>query len=148
MKNTHAFTLLEVIVVMIIIGVVVGFAIPGFQGSINQGRANDAQNALLSIYSAQLSRNANGTGFYTASASCSASTVTDDGSLNSTLGISIVRNNSAFCCTTVSGDGGFTCYADLTSGGFKMRVVNTTVNLTGKFDATGRNPICFTGTCP
>ena len=44
------FTLLEILIVIVILGVVAGLAVPVFTSSIEQSRSNEAQNNLNAIY--------------------------------------------------------------------------------------------------
>jgi prepilin-type N-terminal cleavage/methylation domain-containing protein len=79
MLNRHGFTLFEIIVVLIIIGIYVALSFPNYTVPTEQARAATARNNLLAIYSAEKNY-LNNNGSYclntasTASASCAAST--------------------------------------------------------------------------
>ncbi|MBF0511533.1 MAG: type II secretion system protein [Candidatus Omnitrophica bacterium] len=53
MRTHKGFTLMELVVVLIIMGVVVGLCMPNFMGPNEQARAILAQNNLMAIYAAQ-----------------------------------------------------------------------------------------------
>ncbi|MEI7998026.1 MAG: prepilin-type N-terminal cleavage/methylation domain-containing protein, partial [Candidatus Omnitrophota bacterium] len=55
MPNKKGFTLLEIIVVSLIVGVLVLIAIPNFTNMLNRSYARQALTNLLAIYSAQQS---------------------------------------------------------------------------------------------
>jgi type IV pilus assembly protein PilE len=47
-RHTHrGFTLIEVMIVVVIVGVLFGIALPGYQNSMEKGRRSDARSALL-----------------------------------------------------------------------------------------------------
>ena len=59
MFSRAGFSLLEIIVVLMIIGIVIGFTLPNFSTPTLQARALTAQNNLLAIYSAEQNYNNN-----------------------------------------------------------------------------------------
>ena len=64
MLNRQGFTLMEIIIVLVIIGVCVAMVSPSFTGPSEQALALTAQNNLLAIYSAQQNyNNSNGNGY-------------------------------------------------------------------------------------
>lgn len=46
-KASSGFTLIEVMIVVVIVGVLLGIALPGYQNSMEKGRRTDAKSALL-----------------------------------------------------------------------------------------------------
>ncbi len=52
-RNSKGFTLLEILIVLIILGVIAGIAIPSFQTSVERSRANEAQTNLRLLKEAQ-----------------------------------------------------------------------------------------------
>lgn len=46
-KANSGFTLIEVMIVVVIVGVLLGVALPGYQNSMEKGRRTDAKSALL-----------------------------------------------------------------------------------------------------
>ena len=53
MRNSHGFTLVELAVVVVIIGVLAAFAVPRFLASVERSKAAEAFNYLSSIQAAQ-----------------------------------------------------------------------------------------------
>ncbi|MDD3295999.1 MAG: hypothetical protein PHU64_01400 [Candidatus Omnitrophica bacterium] len=51
--NTKAFSLLELLILIVLIGIIAGIAIPGFHNYIEKQRARNAQYNLVLIYQAQ-----------------------------------------------------------------------------------------------
>tara|TARA_R110002049_G_scaffold232874_15_gene405457 strand:- start:569 stop:1021 length:453 start_codon:yes stop_codon:yes gene_type:complete len=46
-QTSRGFTLIEVMIVVVIVGVLLGIALPGYQSSMEKGRRSDARAALL-----------------------------------------------------------------------------------------------------
>ena len=44
---SRGFTLIEVMIVVVIVGVLLAIAVPGYQSSMEKGRRSDAKSALL-----------------------------------------------------------------------------------------------------
>lgn len=53
MRNNAGFTLMEVVIVLIILGVMAGVTIPGYQEAVEKSRSNEAITNLQVIYMAQ-----------------------------------------------------------------------------------------------
>ncbi len=58
------FTLMEVLIVIVILGVMAGLAIPSYNNSVEQSRANEAQANLNVIYTAEKIYKINNNGVY------------------------------------------------------------------------------------
>lgn len=157
-KNKNAFTLLEIVVVCIILAVIASVALPNMNVFLDSGRANDAQNGLLSIYGGQLDRFSR-TGNYYQSPGCAAATIVNDaaGIANpANLGVVLTVNNVNYCCgpavarvPPVVPASNFRCYANV-GGRFTMAIDgrNPVPNINGAFTNAARNPLCIAGACP
>ena len=64
MKNNHGFTLVELAVVIVIIGVLAAFGVPRFRQAVERSKAGEAFNYLSAVRSAQ-ERYSNRQGQYT-----------------------------------------------------------------------------------
>lgn len=144
------FTLMELVITSVIIGILAAIAVPNISGYINRARYQDAQNNLLSIYAAQINRNArvgrycidNGAPNCVNSANAGIDCRTMDG-LNNCLGVQVSNSgNIAYSCTSTTAP--FQCTANYNAGAFIMTINgNVAVNLTGAYNAGGaRNPNC------
>ncbi len=141
------FTLIEIIVTLIIVGVLSVVSFPYLTGFMENGNANNIQSNLLALYVAEVNSK-NSTNSYVLSMNAG---------LVSGLGVSVPYNsNLLYQCTGVAG--GFKCEAIVynTNNSEKYRfVLDSTIpiNLTGSFTIAGRNPQCVlsngaTGPCP
>lgn len=100
MSDKKGFTLIEIIVVLVIIGILAAVAVSNYHTMIVQGAAKAAQNNLTAIYTAQKSYYFNNGSYCT---SCNSLA-----SINTTLALTISDNNFTYTCSTASG---FTCTA-------------------------------------
>ncbi len=150
MKRNTAFTMLELIVVMIILGVLVIIAVPNFNRQISRAQVQDAKNNLMAIYAAQQNLFAR-TGAYLRNPAVN---------VNAGLSLSVVSNDINYVCGADPADaadvGRFACTATQVGGNnFVMRVTNVPVVLynlnpyavCGAADANGNayNPCCSSG---
>ena len=112
MINKKAFTLIEIVVIAVILGILAVIVLPNALNMIKRAHAQDAMRDLITIYAAQKNYAQNNNGTY---ASCS-----DDPaaiSCNDALGLNIVYDSSTnyscganFCTVTT---GPFTMQMDL-----------------------------------
>src|SRR3989338_2558675 len=114
MKNNHAFTLTEILVVVVLLGVIAAFAIPNYAKSQRTAMEADAVRQLKIIYAANQIYFSKQNYYYSG---CDVDTSIDD--LNNGLGINLIENDLVYTyCQTSStvyvataekpGDGGFT----------------------------------------
>ena len=120
------FTMIELIVVMVIIGIMAGFSIPAFMKSVNR---TAARNAILNsnvIHSSNvLYRIRNGVNL----------TAANLAAVNTALGLNIVGNATTYVCNAA------TCVA--TGTGFTV-----TTTLAAALAANNVNPVCAGASCP
>ncbi len=126
-KRLRGFTLTELIVVVVVLGIMAGFAIPNYTKSIDRSYRKDGTVNLTAIYAAeQIYYNNNNGSYWPASGSG------DVSAINSNLGLGILSNNLTYSC---SGDGStFSCTA--TRGSMTLTVTQASAT-----------PTC-SGSCP
>jgi prepilin-type N-terminal cleavage/methylation domain-containing protein len=96
-----AFTLIELMVVVVILGVVAGFAIPNYTKSVERSHRKDAESNLRMIHAAQQ--------MYAARNNDAYWTGGNVGTINSNLQLHIVPNGKTYSCT--GGGATFSCTA-------------------------------------
>ena len=108
MRKVKAFTIIELIIVVTLIGVMAAFAIPNYNKAIAKAYRKDATVNLQAIYAAQkIYFNTNGNYYGGAG--------TDTASINLNLGLGIIESGgTTYTCPT--GGAGFTCTASLSDG--------------------------------
>ena len=125
-----AFTLVELIMVVSIIGMMAIFVIPNYSKSVNKAYERAGSNNLYIVYSAQMTRinNAQPT-------QAGATTAL----VNTNLSLSIIPNGMDYSCTAPTAST-FNCRADRSDGTFRLQVTN----------ANPANVCCCTsvGACP
>ncbi len=131
MLSKKAFTLTELITVLVILGIIAGFAIPNYNTAIERSHRRDADIQLRAIHVAnQIYRAQNGN--YLAG-------TFDLAAINNTLGLNIISNGMDYQC---SGDGTtYSCTA--THNAWTLGVTEQALS-----DTAPLNPDCTTGTCP
>ena len=138
MSDHKGFSLMELVVVMVIIGILAVIAIPNYYTSMEQGMATAAKNNLVNIYNAQKSY------YYTNGNYCITTGNSSDcgysiGSLNtnlasinqSTRSLNIIDSNFNYQC--VAAGSGFSCTA------------TNTKDTNFKITLTGNSPIVLIG---
>jgi prepilin-type N-terminal cleavage/methylation domain-containing protein len=132
------FTLLELIVVLIIITIIAGFAIPSYQKSTQKGREREAYLKLLTIHGANQIYKAK----YGAYVDSGGSVVQDLNFINSNLSIDLSSTDLDFDYLSPAGGQSYDSTAAYSDGGtviFRIKIKSGTVGVS--------NPCCDDGTC-
>ena len=158
MRDSKGYTLMEIVVVLVIIGVIAGFYFPRFTVPSEKAWAANAQNNLLAIYSAEQNYNNNNNGYCysTSSASSACATSTGDShcgdslpAINCNLSLNIQDDGTyTYACSLSTGV--YTCKATratVSSTNIVVTLNNLAINLSGSGTA---NPQCNTSNnyCP
>ena len=140
--NNQAFTLMEIVIVVILLGIIAGFAIPNYSKAIRKAHERDAINQLISLSAANLIYNARQGKF-----------VDDDGSpgddltyINTNLGINIIPNELIYSYDQTSN----TAYTAKAIWNPPGTADDFTLCVNQGAITTGTNPCCntSTNTCP
>ncbi len=134
MSDKKGFTLMELLIVLVIIGVLVAIALPNYFTMMQQGAAQAAQNNLITIYNAQKNYYLGpvGSGTYCI-ASCNSLA-----NINTALSLNISNSNFTYTCTNT---GGFTCTAkNISDPNLILTLTNNPIVLPGGSGTT--NPHC------
>jgi prepilin-type N-terminal cleavage/methylation domain-containing protein len=102
LKSKPAMTLLELILVVVVIGIISGFAVPGYLRARNRALVREAQAMLALIRAAEQARDAEGLG-YVACANTAA--------CNAALNLDLSDQNWDYSVDTTVPAGGFTATA-------------------------------------
>ena len=155
MFKIKAFTLVELIVVMIIMGLLAVMTVPSYTGFVQQGAATAAQNNLVSIYNAQMNFHYSngivvGSGslpYYCTTSTQNTTCANNTTNLNTNLPLNITDSNFSYACTDpISGTDGnngssFTCTATNNSdSSFTLTLSNSPIVLPGSSGT--HNPSC------
>ncbi len=124
-----AFSLVELLLVVVIIGIMAAFFMPGFSKTIKRAKASDSIANLSLVCGANaIYKSKNGYNF------APSGVVSSISSINSGLGLNIIPNGLSYSC------GSHLCTATV-SGDF-----STTVDLNA--GVTASNPLCSGTYCP
>ena len=138
----HAFTLVEIMMVVVILGMVAMFVMPNYSKSVTRGQERSGGNNLMVINAAQ-QINFNNTGVYRAEADLTDETTTK---VNLSLNLGIIGNGIDYACTiTNANPPTFNCTATLAgANGFTLRITNANPNVccTSGAACPGINPDC------
>ena len=134
LKKQTAFTLVELMIVVIIIAIIAAFAIPNYSKSVERAYQRDAIANLTTLHGAnQIYRAQNGS-FWPAAGSATYTVI------NTTLGLALIQNGLTY---TIGGNGTtFTATAKRwgPAAGFTITVTEAAIS--------SSNPQCTAGTCP
>ena len=106
-ENKNAFTLIEIMIVIIILGIVAGFGLPKYNKAMEDAREKNATTQLLTIQSAQ-NLYYSKAGKYWVPATNEATL--DD--INNNLAIGIIGGAATYCCETQADTTTYACHAD------------------------------------
>ena len=137
-KNLQGFTIMELLIVVILIGIIAAFAIPNYDRAIRKAHERDMEIQLMALHAANTIYRANmGTYWDTAGA--------NEGNLatiNTTLGINIIANaGTTYLYNGPAGGGSFT--ASATWAVHTLQVTDAPIDTAG----APPNPCCVGGTC-
>ncbi len=120
-KRLRGFTLTELIIVVVVLGIMAGFAIPNYTKSIDRAYRKDGTVNLTAIYAAQqiYSNNNNGS-YWTPSGGGGVADI------NASLGLGILSNNLTYSCS--GGGATFSCTA--TRGTMTLKVTDASATPT------------------
>lgn len=119
MQSLKAFTIIELIMVVVIVGMMALFAIPNYNKSVAKTYEKTAKNNLLIMFSAQKIKKINGTNYQTCASTAACNTALD---------LSIIANGIDYTCQTTGGGTptGYYCYGNRTDNSFKLKTTETT----------------------
>jgi len=142
MKKNTAFTLMELVIVVVLIGIMAAFAIPNYAKSVLKTHERDAIMQLTTLYAANLIYNAQA-GEYLQGGTI------DLAAINSGLGINIIANGMTYSYTS-GGQNAYSATAAWDEAGtendFGIRVNEKPIDTTAS--PPDRNPCCLSGPCP
>ena len=137
MNSKKAFTIIELMVVIVIIGILAVIALPKFKLTVDRAIESDAINKLMTIHAANKIYFAQTGGYFAGNL--------DVNGINSSLAINIIPDNMTYSYTGNANN--YTATATRSSGdAFIMSV--TEVPLSKGVGAGTGNPCCSGGSCP
>jgi prepilin-type N-terminal cleavage/methylation domain-containing protein len=121
-----AFTIMEIMTVVIIVGVIAVFAIPNFRKTMSNSYQQDAITQLTSIHAAEEIYRAQNNGQYWP-LSASTYTLSD---INTNLGLGILANGMTYTCSGNASGTTYTCNATRASGALNVQVTQAALSTT------------------
>ena len=126
MSAKKGFTLIEIIVVLVIIGILAAIAEPNYVTYLQQGVAKAAQNNLTTIYNAQ------STYYYTNNTYCINPNCTSLNSINTLLSLNINDTSFNYTCGTDPNGSKFLCTAtEISNSNLILSVTSNAIVLPG-----------------
>jgi len=131
-KSQNAFSLIELMIVVVVLGIIAGYGIPNFSKSQSRVDERDGEYNLGTIASAMEMYKVRNNDMYPLG-----SDLDNVGEINTTLYLGIIGQNMAYSCT---GNGSiYTCTANPNDYTWNIEVSNTDLG----------DPVCATGpACP
>jgi general secretion pathway protein G len=129
-----AFTLVELMIVIVVIGILAGFGAANFSKSLGKAKARDAINNLTIIHAANMMYKARNGNNCTTDSVCA--TIAGINSMNGANSLNIIAGSTTYTCA----NSGTTCTATGTN-------FTITANLDGAI-VQGTNPGCTGSHCP
>lgn len=134
--RSGGFTLMEILIVVVIIGIIAGFGIPQYSTFVERGYRQDAETQLRLIHKAQQMYRVKYNEFYPPSSDNSDKSIVN---INTALQLNINPNQFTYICSYGTGPQVFTCTAARDTGAYTLTVTEAVLS--------GSNPSCA-GTCP
>ncbi len=149
MKNsraTKAFTIMEILIVVVIVGIIATFAIPNYGNSVARTHLQDAIMQLSAIRTANQLYFARTSSYWPTATYTGTRNVND---INSNLSLNIIENSMIYTCNAYVSPTTFTCTATSTPAARSFTVTVTEAPLvTSTPPAVTDNPRCTAGTAP
>ena len=140
--TNKAFTLVELMVVLCIMGAVAAFALPQYTQSVERSHRKDAENQLALIYSAQQMYASRNNNLYWGPAVGGTSALRL-ASINQNLSLNILANGMDYDCAVAGGGATYACTAARIGG------AAFTITMTQNAVYPGTNPGCLpSSVCP
>ena len=148
LNKKRAFTLTELLTVIMIIGIMASFGVPSYSRAIDRSHQSDASNQLTTIWAAEQVYRAQNGRFWPPNNNAKNNPSNDINAINTNLGLGIIPNGMTYSCTCTGAScatppGNFQCDAlrDPPATAFTVRVTNGVLSPT--------NPQCISGpACP
>ncbi len=140
--SNKAFTLIEIIIVAVILGVLAIMAIPNFSKTTNRSYAQDAMHNLIAIYGAEQNFSINHGETYL---SCPTLACINDSNPDAGLGVGIVSPITAYVCTANTFPTPSPCTATRGTAFTMQIILNNPITVTSTpvyCNGTIHNPCC------
>lgn len=136
-SSRRAFTLVELMVVLIIMGVVAGLAMPRYTRSVAIAKERRALNNLYMIHAAEINyRKYNGVYWPPAGP------LENLAAINANLVLNILADGDTYTCRFQPSPGsGFECVVTFDNGAYELTLIEDPIQ-------EGVNPCCSDGACP
>lgn len=136
-RSSSAFTLVEVMIVLIIIGAISALALPKFTRSVSIAKERRALNNLYLIHSAQLTYLKHNGAYWPPSGP-----VENLASINTNLSLNILADGDTYTCRfRPAVQNYYECLAQFDNAAYELK-------LDGRAISEGVNPCCNAGACP
>ncbi len=145
MLRKKAFTLIEVMIVIVIIGILASMASANFGTSMKKARARDARNNLVVIHSANLMYKARNAKHCVEDSKCA--DITNINNMNGTQTLNIVANGATYTCPNKT-TAPFQCTATGTDFLWTLCLVSEIKSASPSTDSGTNNPYCTGSACP
>lgn len=146
MLKKRAFTLIEVMIVVVIIGILASVAAGNFGSSVKKARARDARNNLVVIHSANLMYKARNAKHCVENSECA--DITNINNMNGTQTLNIVANGATYTCQAGPVGCPFQCTATGTNFEWTLCLVSEIKSASPSTTQATNNPYCEGSACP
>jgi prepilin-type N-terminal cleavage/methylation domain-containing protein len=127
LKIKYAFTLMELLIVVVVLGMIAGFAIPNYTKAVERAYERDGVNNLILLSGAEEAYKArNGDYWPGFTGACGGGNCGIAGGLNTDLKLNIVENGMSYVCARSAGVRTYGCTAIRQGGnGFSLYLDST-----------------------
>lgn len=134
--SRRAFTLVELMIVIVIIGAIAAFALPKYTQSVTLAKERRAGSNLLLIYNAQLNYLKYNNVYWPPAAGTQPLA-----QINANLALNIIADGDTYTCRHGAPPGtGYTCLAQFDNGAYELQITQAPLQ-------ANINPCCSAGAC-